>query len=387
MTANPRVDPGRDTCIGVSSLHPMQHLQNYFMYETNEPNLYVKFLNPELREAPIVEPGRVAYLGESSNLPLLVDDDPRLAGVVHFQLPEATQDSRAKLSKMDEVEISMLRQKGALTLPAWSVCDTLVEAYFRWVAPSLPIIDRSRFMKQYRNSLRPPSLLLLQAVFLADSTVADLRQTIPGKQLYRSVKALYDSGYEDNRVTIVQALLLIAWYWEATGDSVEDVLYWNGLATTVALGSGLHRSTERSGLSLMDRRLWKRIWWTLYIRDRSTAMLGQAVQIHTEDSDLEMIGPDDFSDDEYPPDHVHVGFFLQCVKLCGVIDKVLRIRDTVSSSQGLERTDGSVPVAKPLSLWLKSRPNELRWEDTPHNMWSAALRRRYEAVRSLPDTT
>jgi hypothetical protein len=31
---------------------------------------------------------------------------------------------------------------------------------------------------------------------------------------YKRAKALYDANYEDDRVTIVQALILMGWYWE-----------------------------------------------------------------------------------------------------------------------------------------------------------------------------
>jgi hypothetical protein len=31
---------------------------------------------------------------------------------------------------------------------------------------------------------------------------------------YKRAKALYDANYEDDRVTIVQALILLAWWWE-----------------------------------------------------------------------------------------------------------------------------------------------------------------------------
>lgn len=31
---------------------------------------------------------------------------------------------------------------------------------------------------------------------------------------YRRAKALYDANYEDDRVSIVQSLVLMSWYWE-----------------------------------------------------------------------------------------------------------------------------------------------------------------------------
>jgi hypothetical protein len=358
----------------------MQLLENHLMLEADDTNLYVQYLKPEVRNAPIVEPGRIAYLGESSNFPLLVDDDPGLTNVIHYQLPENFRDSRTKLANMENTEIDMLRQRGALSLPPWRVCDDLVELYFQWVAPVLPVINRSRFMRQYKDPNNPPSLLLLQAIFLAGSAVSRTGIPATGKTFYRRAKALYDAGYEDDRIIIMQALVLIGWYWEKSGDHVEDVSYWNGLAITVALGSGIHRSAERSSLNKTDKRLWRRIWWTLFVRDRSAALLGQVVQIHTDDSDIEMICEDDLIDGEYPLDPILVQFFLQCVKLCILVGAIL----PVQNSWALPRR-ATAPARFELlfSEWLTACPKDLIWEEGSYNFWSASLHCSYKAALSL----
>jgi hypothetical protein len=38
---------------------------------------------------------------------------------------------------------------------------------------------------------------------------------------YKRAKALYDANYEDDRVTIVQALVLLGWYWEGPEGKFE----------------------------------------------------------------------------------------------------------------------------------------------------------------------
>jgi hypothetical protein len=358
----------------------MQLLENHLLHEADDSNLYLQFLKPEVRNAPIIEPGRIAYLGEASNFPLLVDDDPGLINVVHYQLPEYFKDSRAKLAKMENTEIDMLRQRGALSLPPWKVCDDLVELYFKWVAPALPVINRSRFMRQYKDPNNPPSLLLLQAIFLAGSTASRTGTPITGKAFYKRAKALYDAGYEDDRIITVQALVLIGWYWEKSGDRVEDVSYWNGLAIAVAIGSGIHRSAERSPLNKTDKSLWRRIWWTLFVRDRSAALLGQVVQIHTDDSDIEMICEDDLIDEEYPLDPIHVQFFLQCVRLCILVGAIL----PPQNSWALPRR-ATAPARFELlfSEWLKACPEELIWEEASYNFWSASLHCSYKAALSF----
>lgn len=224
-------------------------------------------MKPRFARAPIKEAGRVAYLGESSNLSLLVHDRHGTTDVVHYPLPENIRGTRARLTELDNLEIDILHKRGAFLLPPRHLCDDLVEAYFKWVAPVVPIISRSRFMRRYRDPKNPPSLLLLQAILLAGSRVCTNPQlmdqtgsTVPAAMtFYKRAKALYDANYEDDRVTIVQALVLMGWYWEGPEgqpihfyflpflslipflDVTRNVFYWTRVAIVVAQGSGMHR--------------------------------------------------------------------------------------------------------------------------------------------------
>lgn len=181
-----------------------------------------QFMKPKFARAPIKEAGRVAYLGESSNLSLLVHDRHGTTDVVHYPLPENIAGSQSRLTEPDQQEIDILQQKGAFLLPPRSLCDELVNCYFKWVAPVVPMINRSRFMRRYHDPDHPPSLLLLQAVLLAGSRVchdpqlmdANGSSTPAAMTFYKRAKALYEANYEDDRITIVQALTLMGWYSE-----------------------------------------------------------------------------------------------------------------------------------------------------------------------------
>jgi hypothetical protein len=184
----------------------------YAAQQASHNGTYVQFMKPKFARAPIKEAGRVAYLGESSNLSLLVHDRYGTTDVVHYPLPESIRGTKARTNEMDNMEIDILHQRGAFLLPPRALCDELVEAFFKWVAPVVPVINRSRFMRQYRDAKNPPSLLLLQAVLLAGSRVCNNAQlmdssgsTTPAAMtFYKRAKALYDANFEDDRVTIVQ---------------------------------------------------------------------------------------------------------------------------------------------------------------------------------------
>ncbi|KAL4726811.1 Transcriptional activator of fatty acid utilization [Fusarium chlamydosporum] len=355
-------------------------------------------MKPKFTRAPITEAGRVAYLGESSNLTLLVHDRQGSADVVHYPLPENVRGTRARLTELDNVEIDILHQRGAFLLPPRTLCDELIDAYFKWVHPIVPVINRTRFMRQYRDPKNPPSLLLLQSVLLAGTRACNNPQlmdangsTTPAAlTFYKRAKALYDANYEDDRVTIVQSLLLMGWYWEGPEDVTKNVFYWSRVATIVAQGSGMHRSVEQSQLSRADKRLWKRIWWSLFTRDRSVAVaLGRPVHINLDDADVEMLTEDDFIEDEadrasdYPPDPVHVQFFLEYVKLCEIMGLVLSQQYSVAS-KGMKRNAIDLTHSDmALADWLQNCPKIVYWEMPRHHFWSALLHSNYYTTLCL----
>jgi len=199
---------------------------------------------------------------------------------------------------------------------------------------------------------------------------------IPAATLfYNRAKALYDADYEDNRVIIVQALILMGWYWEDPATVTKNVFYWNGLAVTIAHGFGMHRSSKASRLNECDKRLWKRIWWTLFTRDRSVAIaLGRPPHINMEDSDVEMISEEDFIDDRTgPEDMLHTQFFLQYVKLSLILDHVYLQHYSVRAKS--RKRDPALLASFDMTLadWLKKCPREVRWGHSKYNFWSAYL--------------
>ncbi|KAK3353484.1 fungal-specific transcription factor domain-containing protein [Lasiosphaeria hispida] len=355
-------------------------------------------MKPKFTRAPITEAGRVAYMGESSNLTLLVHDRQSASDVVHYPLPDNIRGSRARLTHLDNVEIDILHQRGAFLLPPRSLCDELIDSYFKWVHPIVPIINRTKFMTAYKDPKNPPSLLLLQAVLLAGSRVCNNPKlkdtngsTTPAAlTFYKRAKALYDANYEDDRVTIVQSLLLMGWYWEGPEDVTKNVFYWSRVATIVAQGSGMHRSVEGSQLSKSDKRLWKRIWWSLFTRDRSVAVaLGRPCHINLDDSDVEMLTEDDFIEDEpdrpseYPPNPIHVQFFLQYVKLCEIMGLVLSQQYSVASKGRRQNAIDLTHSDMALADWLQNCPKLVFWEMPRHHFWSALLHSNYYTTLCL----
>ena len=366
-----------------------QHIKQ----EPDDTKMYSKLIKPETTKSTIKDPGRVAYLAEQSNMALLVTGYDEPVGAVHYPLPKTEKSLSSKSSRMDEIELAILKKRGALSLPPKELCDELVHAFFKWIAPIVPIINRSSFMQRYRDSDNPPSMLLMQTIFLAGSRVCTTPMLLDGNDssipvstlFYQRAKALYDADYEQDRVTIVQALILMGWYWEDAGKVTKNVFYWNGLATTIAQGCGMHRSTKHSRLSTSDKRLWKRIWWTLFTRDRSVAAaLGRPPHIHLIDSDVEMICEEDFMEEgNAQPDPLLVHFFLQYVKICDVMDLVLLQNYSVSSRGHQHDAMALTQCDMALADWLQNCPQELRWGQSRYSFWRAYLYCIYQTTSCL----
>lgn len=105
---------------------------------------------------------------------------------------------------------------------------------------------------------------------------------------------MYDFDYEVDRVALVQALLLMT-YWYETPDDQKDTWHWMGVAISLAHTIGLHRNPEKSNMEPQKKKLWKRIWWSCFMRDRLVALgMRRPTRVKDEDYDVPMLTEDDF---------------------------------------------------------------------------------------------
>ncbi|KAK9454266.1 fungal-specific transcription factor domain-containing protein [Dipodascopsis uninucleata] len=347
--------------------------------------------------------GRVAYLGSSSNLSLLVQSKAGDSEVCHYPLPEELRVGSARLNDIDPEEIEILHRRGAFLLPPRDICDDLVESFFEKIHPIVPMINRTQFMNRYNDPKNPPSILLLQSILLAGTRVcrnpalfdSSGSTNLASLTLYKRAKALFEANYEDDRISIVQSLILLGWWWEGPEDVTKNVFYWTRVAVSVAQGFGLHRSVEKSSLSVLDKRLWKRLWWVLFSRDRAVAVaLGRPISINTDDADVPMLIEEDFIEEEgpgpyrYPPNMNHVQFFIQTLKLSEIMGLVLRQQFSVASenSRVANRIPDITHSDMALCSWMNNLPAEMRYNTSnpaSHEFFKAILHLQYYSILCL----
>lgn len=125
--------------------------------------------------------------------------------------------------------IAELHNKEALQLPARAICDELINAFFHWAAPLVPVLNKIEFLRSYQDPNNQPSLLLIQAVLAAGSTVAGgsnltanpVAPVAVAATYFDRARTLYEANYETDPVTLVQSLILMGWYWEALDGAIH----------------------------------------------------------------------------------------------------------------------------------------------------------------------
>ncbi|CAK7199904.1 hypothetical protein SEUCBS139899_002591 [Sporothrix eucalyptigena] len=200
-------------------------------------------------------------------------------------------------------ETAYLRHEGAFqTLPP-DVCDDILRAYFAHVHFFIPILDVADIVRAYTQHGRMQGLhpLLCWSMCLAAAnflpadvlTKTGFRSRKAMKEaMYARAKCLYDLDRSTDKVTLIQAVLLMGfWYTDAYDHT--GAWHWVGIAISLAQSLGFHRKPHLSSARRHpdgDARrtsLVRRIWWTCLVRDRWVALAkGRPMRIHDEDCDV-----------------------------------------------------------------------------------------------------
>lgn len=88
---------------------------------------------------------------------------------------------------------------------------------------------------------------------------------------------------------MIQAVLLMGYWYVDTYDRTNS-WHWIGIASSLAQTIGLHREPVGGNIPDSHRRLWKRVWWCCFHRDRWIALgMGRPTRIHSDDCDTQLL--------------------------------------------------------------------------------------------------
>ncbi|EXJ66720.1 uncharacterized protein A1O5_09915 [Cladophialophora psammophila CBS 110553] len=263
------------------------HQDRTFLTESGSPlehsplqtNVDSRRSNPAIRPAYA---GNGLHNGLSLSPPSQTSTDLRLgsAGGSEIAFPKYIRRASACL-EVDDVE--RLQTKGAFIIPDTALRNELLRCYVQYVHPYLPVLELEDFLAAIEkdDATETVSLLLFQAVMFAATPYAALRTLAAHgyhdrrkarRSFYLRVKLLCDMDYELDRLTVIQSTLLMT-YWNETPDDPKDVWYWLGVAISLSKRIGLnYELSPVPPRNLLERRLWKRLWWSCYTRDRLVSL-------------------------------------------------------------------------------------------------------------------
>ncbi|KAK5556571.1 hypothetical protein LTR46_005083 [Exophiala xenobiotica] len=339
----------------------------------------------------------VMYMGETFNLThLLRQTNPESARstrkrhyVVRFNPQNRPVDAVEDEYDNHTLVKAFLHHQDCFAVPDVHTCYQLFRAYFDFVHPHYPIVDRADFASQYADPTNPPSYLLLQSVLFMAAGHCDMAilrdagfdsRYHARKTFFQRAKALYDNDHEPNKITVVQAVFLISFWWNGPTDQ-KDTWHWLGIAISLALTLGMHRSTQHSDMKPKDRSLWKRIWWSLFAEDKHAATaLGRPVHIRRVDCDVEVLDRADF--DEQPvsrpdifgiPEPVDGLYVMALVELSFIAENIVHSSFTAFNSTTSYNAEMFQQCSEALEQWKARLAPELNLENNSPSLWTSML--------------
>lgn len=345
--------------------------------------MFDHFLNSRKDGREFVDKCSITYLGESFPLAIVLGDlneggRPRLhhPGPPFPECEQRTDRSnRNQSTHILPEDLEFLRTKGVFEFPDKPHLDAFVNVFLERVYPAYPIVNRHEFTQQHANGDLP--LILLHSICFIAATFSPLsvlhHAGFTSRRearffYYRKVKALFDSGYEINKIVILQSAILMS-FWGGGPNNYWNFYSWVSTAVTIAEALGIHRSTATTNMQSQDRSLLRRLWWILVTRDSAcSSLVGRPFRIDMDQSDTEMLTVEDFGHDaptsdflDSPCHHIYALYQVEVAKLSMIV------RDIVMSRWYPRRPPcTSESLQAKLTQWREELPPTLAWqEDMP----------------------
>jgi hypothetical protein len=119
------------------------------------------------------------------------------------------------------------------------------------------------------------------------------------KSFFTKLHLLYDFNIEPENIVVLQSQLLMSLWYEKWNDQ-KHTWHWTGLGLSLAHRMGLHRGGNVSGRPQKVQRLRRRVWWSLYIRDRLIALgTRRPMRIKDEEHNVPLLTVDDFDTEPF----------------------------------------------------------------------------------------
>ncbi|KEF53345.1 uncharacterized protein A1O9_10320, partial [Exophiala aquamarina CBS 119918] len=213
--------------------------------------------------------------------------------------------------KVNDDDLQFLAHRGALSIPEDELRDQLLRAFILYSHPFLPVICLDDLLQALEGDGQCQiSLMLFHAVMFAGSAFVDefyvhragfddrrsarafFYQKI--KESYRPSILLYDFDWEVDRITLIQTMLLHTYWYVAESDQ-KDPWHWAGVCISLGITLGLSERITYLNEDFKTRKLWRRLFWCCYLRDRILSTSARRPQRYRDiDIHIPMLILDDF---------------------------------------------------------------------------------------------
>ncbi|KAJ5300471.1 uncharacterized protein N7443_005473 [Penicillium atrosanguineum] len=373
------------------------HLQGYdpqapWLSETKSPNgwrtLGNRAVQNSLPLANMVSAVQDLIDPDFDPLTALLDEEPRFLK----PLPD----------RICPEDLEFLRFRGALSIPEIGLRNELLRSYVQWVHSFMPVLNLQEFLRcvAENDPNGNVSVLLFQAVMFVGTAFIDLKHLQAAgystrksarNAFFTRLRLLYSLECEEDRIVILQTLLLMTYWSDPENSPQRDIWDWIGVCNTQAHSIGLNTDPASIDLDIRTRRLRSRIWWCLYSRDRLIAMgMRRPLQVNEGTSNVPMLRMEDFDFEPFCSSAVALfrcrqledvshqkrlaTMFIEKAKLCQCIGRVLFAQYAPSQRQ-LGATDRTTVTLVPrqaseseftrctqkLDSWLSGLPKDAQF--------------------------
>ncbi|OJJ02046.1 hypothetical protein ASPVEDRAFT_655161 [Aspergillus versicolor CBS 583.65] len=242
-------------------------------------------------------------------------------------------------------------------LPPAELVNDLLRGYFAIFHPFCPILDREAFLASVSDG--SVSKVLLRCVLFIASIHCDLKTIhllgYSGRidvedDLFSSAKAAFDGEQESDRLVMLLCSYLLH-YWSGSASQSRDSLWWLAGTIRSAQCMQMHRKAQHRNVQPERERMWRRIWWLLYIRDRQISIsLGKPMIIHDSDCDVELLREDDLKGESSET----VKYVLAQARLSIAVSNILRTYFAPSRETLSDETIILDSICRVFSTWEES---------------------------------
>ncbi|KAE9369874.1 hypothetical protein N431DRAFT_345215 [Stipitochalara longipes BDJ] len=180
-----------------------------------------------------------------------------------------------KLPQLDDIDNEYLVKKGVFDLPPPHHLDALIKTYFDHVYPFAPVINRADFIRGYQSG--DCSLFLLRVILTPASLYAPAdvlsacgfaSRSAAQESFFSKAKLLHDFAAEDDPLLMLQGSIILCMV-ILDHPTDRDFGYWFHNAIRLATKLDLRNTCIREDKPRKVIKLYRRIWWGLYVRPSS----------------------------------------------------------------------------------------------------------------------